>query len=269
MELAHRCLHVLVAACRPCGRLVSGPAIQDPEGLAFAKQACYVASAGHASLLCVALPDGSIRQSLALAGNAVPWGMAAWDPSTYPEHGFAAQQAARVQQHQPQETQEDTRPGGMCSGQGQRTGERATTANANAASADDVLADDAAFDTAAAASCLLVAVQADLSKKQYWLPPAGPASGVLLCVPLSCDGTMMSVREWSRVKIKRPSGVSIDHAGVCCSAWSWVAMSAASGHGHVRVAVQDVACLWLHSLLPAAACAGPCSRFQGRPRTCS
>jgi hypothetical protein len=58
-----------------------------------------------------------------------------------------------------------------------------------------------------------VAVQGDVHKDDYWQPPVGPASGTLLCVPLSGEGRMSAWREWSRVKIKRPSGITFDHAG--------------------------------------------------------
>jgi hypothetical protein len=35
-----------------------------------------------------------------------------------------------------------------------------------------------------------------------------------VCIPLGEGAQMLGWREWSKVKIKRPSGVTIDHAGV-------------------------------------------------------
>jgi hypothetical protein len=67
-----------------------------------------------------------------------------------------------------------------------------------------------------------VAVQGDKHKKKYWEPPAGPASGALLCVPLSGEGHMSAWKEWSRVKIKRPSGITFDHAGEHMTLVTWV-----------------------------------------------
>lgn len=205
LQLYLSCTHH-PAVCRPSGCLVSGAAIKNPEGLAFAKQTCYVASAGHAAVVAVSAGDGAILQTLELADDAVPWGMAAWDPSTYPLHAAAAarqaagqppSQAQQSAQQQPQHS-----PSGAGSSRPVPAGSQPPASAAAAAQAQ------------AAQGCLLVAVQADVEKDNYYHPPKGPASGALVCVPLISDGHMLPWQEWSRVKIKRPSGVTIDHAGV-------------------------------------------------------
>lgn len=228
-DLHPNCPCSLLLCCRRSGCLVSGPEIEDPEGLAIARQTCFIASAGHAAVVAVALQDGrgSIQQTLALAEDAVPWGMAAWDPSTFPLHALAAREAAtaataaRQPTHckQQQEGQAQARPSAQPVNAFPSPARAALPQHTPAAAA---AADDAAdgFLAAAAQGCLLVAVQSDVAKKQWWLPPAGPASGSLLCIPLGSGSggpgqtCMLEWREWSRVKVKRPSGVTIDHAGV-------------------------------------------------------
>jgi hypothetical protein len=179
---------------RPSGCLVSDAAIENPEGLAFAKQACYIASAGRNAVVAVSAAGGAILESLALAEDAVPWGMTAWDPSTYPLH------AAVAARHQEQ-------PHSLA-----RVGSRQIVSGG---SWEPPAPEAFVFQAQAVRGCLFVAVQADIEKDKYYLPPKGPASGSLVCVPLLADGSMLRWQEWSRVKIKRPSGVTIDHAGVC------------------------------------------------------
>jgi hypothetical protein len=210
------------ALCRPGGVLIQSQAIADPEGLAFAKQLCYVASAGHAAVLALSVQDGTVQQSLDLADDAVPWGMTAWDPSTCPLHALlAARHAAALhnKQHvvhheQPQHIQQQPTASPLAAADAERAGVQQEEGSQLQADMTD--AADAEFLAEAAQGCLFVAVQADIAKQNWWVPPTGPASGSLVCVPISSAGRMLCWRQWSKVKIKRPSGVTIDHAGVCC-----------------------------------------------------
>lgn len=223
--------------CRRRGCLVSGPVIENPEGLAIARQACFVASAGNAAVIAVVLQGssrGTILQQLALAEDAVPWGMAVWDPSTYPLHALAAREAYTprhtTKEHgykpssdvQPQHAQAAvaSAPNGAESNavptdQGApHQPSNATAISGHAAATCDGGIAGGSCSVDGAEGCLLVAIQADAEKKSWWLPPAGPPSGSLVCIPLGEGAQMLGWREWSKVKIKRPSGVTIDHAGV-------------------------------------------------------
>lgn len=212
---------VSCALCRPGGILIESHEIADPEGLGFAKGLCYVASAGHAAVVAVSVQDGSVQQKLDLAEDAVPWGMAAWDPSTYPLHALEARHAATLRNkqqpgHQPQQLQHAQQQQQQPAASPECAAAQLEEGSQLQPDTTDAAAADAEFHAGAAQGCLFVAVQADIAKQDWWAPPAGPASGSLVCVPISSEGRMLCWRVWSTVKIKRPSGVTIDHAGVCC-----------------------------------------------------
>uniref|UniRef100_A0A383WNG1 SMP-30/Gluconolactonase/LRE-like region domain-containing protein n=1 Tax=Tetradesmus obliquus TaxID=3088 RepID=A0A383WNG1_TETOB len=189
---------------RQLGVFASAPELKCPEGITWVGSACYVTSAANCSIVRLNC-QGRVQQVLDLSQGLMPcvvWGMTAWQPhgSRSSSTAGAAADTSNAAVSSPCDTAAAA-AGTACQSKGPAAAESCGGAGPPP---------DAAV---AAAAALFLAADVEYIAARYEVPPE-EATGGVLCVALSSSGAMLEPPTvFSKLPIKRPSGLSFDHEG--------------------------------------------------------